>query len=36
MIGIIGEDQLFIKPTAGGRAFADGAEEVSPYPQAQP
>lgn len=36
MIAIIGDDQLFIKPTTGGRAFAPDAEEVSPYPQAKP
>lgn len=36
MIGIIGADQLFMKPTAGGRAFADDAEEVPPFPQAKP
>ncbi|HEY3798158.1 MAG TPA: TfoX/Sxy family protein [Caulobacteraceae bacterium] len=36
MIAIIGDDQLFIKPTAGGRALAEGALEVSPYPGAKP
>ena len=36
MVGIIGEDQLFIKPTAMGRSFAGGADEVSPYPGAKP
>lgn len=36
MIGIIGDDQLFIKPTAGGRALASTAEEQSPYPGAKP
>ncbi len=36
MVAIIGDDQLFIKPTAGGRAFAKDAREVSPYPQAKP
>ena len=30
MIAIIGNDQLFITLTSGGRSLADGAEEVSP------
>ena len=36
MIAIIGDEQLFMKPTAGGRSFAGDAEEVSPFPQAKP
>ena len=36
MIAIIGNEQLFIRPTARGRAFAEGAEEISPYPGAKP
>ena len=36
MIGIIGDEQLFIKPTVGGRALASDAEEASPYPGAKP
>jgi len=36
MIAIIGNEQLFIKPTAGGRALAQGAEETPPYPGAKP
>ena len=36
MVGIIGEDQLFIKPTPGGRALAAGALETAPYPGAKP
>jgi TfoX/Sxy family transcriptional regulator of competence genes len=36
MIAIIGDDQLFIKPTAGGRALARDAAEVPPYPGAKP
>lgn len=36
MVGIIGDNQLFIKPTARGRVFALGAEEVPPYPGAKP
>src|SRR5687768_3043631 len=36
MVAIIGDDQLFLRPTSGGRAFAAEAEEVSPYPGAKP
>ena len=36
MIAIIADEQLFIKPTNGGRSLAEGAEEVSPYPGAKP
>jgi TfoX/Sxy family transcriptional regulator of competence genes len=36
MIGIIGDEQLFLKPTAGARALADEAREVPPYPGAKP
>ncbi|HEY6815114.1 MAG TPA: TfoX/Sxy family protein [Croceibacterium sp.] len=36
MVAIIGDDRLFVKPTPGGRAFADGADEASPYPGAKP
>src|SRR5271156_4921906 len=36
MIAIIGDEQLFIKPTDGGRALARGAVEASPYPGAKP
>ena len=36
MFAIVGDDQLFVKPTAGGRAFAPDAEEASPYPGAKP
>lgn len=36
MIAIIGDEQLFIKPTKAGRHLADGAEEVSPYPGSKP
>ena len=35
MIAIIGDEQLFIKLTEGGRSLANGAEEVSPYPGAK-
>lgn len=36
MIGIIGHEQLFIKPTVGGRAVAGDAQEIPPYPGAKP
>ena len=36
MVAIIADEQLFLKMTARGRALADGAEEVSPYPGAKP
>jgi TfoX/Sxy family transcriptional regulator of competence genes len=36
MIAIIGNEQLFIKLTPGGRALAKGAEEIAPYPGAKP
>jgi TfoX/Sxy family transcriptional regulator of competence genes len=36
MIAIIGDEQLFIKPTHGGRSWANGAKELSPYPGAKP
>ncbi|MBB4153835.1 TfoX/Sxy family transcriptional regulator of competence genes [Sphingomonas jinjuensis] len=36
MIAIVADDQLFVKPTAGGRAHAAGAEEAPPYPGAKP
>jgi DNA transformation protein len=36
MVAIIGDGQLFIKPTSAGRVLAAGAEEVSPYPGAKP
>ena len=36
MFGMICEGQLFIKPTAGGRAFTGSIEEAPPYPGAKP
>lgn len=36
MIAIVGEDLLFMKATAGGRAHAADAEERPPYPGAKP
>lgn len=36
MIGIVADDRLYIKPTAGGRAHVPDAEDAPPYPQAKP
>jgi TfoX/Sxy family transcriptional regulator of competence genes len=36
MVAVIGDDQLFVKPTPGGRAHAGPAAEASPYPGAKP
>ena len=36
MVAIVGEDQLFVKATTGGSAYAAGAEERPPYPGAKP
>jgi TfoX/Sxy family transcriptional regulator of competence genes len=36
MVALLSDDRLFVKPTPGGRAFADGAEEAPPYPGAKP
>jgi TfoX/Sxy family transcriptional regulator of competence genes len=36
MVAIIGDEQLFVRNTSAGRAFAPEAEEVSPYPGAKP
>jgi len=36
MVAIIGDGQLFLKPTPAGRALAADAEEVPPYPGAKP
>ena len=33
---MICEGQLFIKPTVGGRAFAESLDEAAPYPGAKP
>lgn len=35
-VALICDDQLFVKPTAPGRALADDAAEVPPYPGARP
>ena len=36
MIGSIGDDQLFVKPTASGRLHAEPVSEAPPYPGAKP
>jgi TfoX/Sxy family transcriptional regulator of competence genes len=36
MVAMACADQLFVKPTVGGRAFAAGVEEAPPYPGARP
>ena len=36
MIAIIADEQLFLKPTPGGRALAGDAQEAAPYPGAKP
>ena len=36
MIAIVGDDQLFFKPTEKGRTLCSGLKEVSPYPGAKP
>lgn len=36
MVAMVCDDQLFVKPTAAGRAHAAGSEEGAPYPGAKP
>jgi TfoX/Sxy family transcriptional regulator of competence genes len=36
MVASICDDQLFVKPTAGGRSLLKTATEASPYPGAKP
>ena len=36
MIAIVGNDQLFFKPTEKGRTLCDSLREVPPYPGAKP
>jgi TfoX/Sxy family transcriptional regulator of competence genes len=36
VIGFVADDQLLIKLTTGGRAFASDADEAPPYPGAKP
>lgn len=35
MVAIVADDQLFIKPSEAGRAFAGELEEAAPYPGAK-
>ncbi len=36
LVGLVCDDQLFIKPTPGGRAWAPACGEERPYPSARP
>jgi TfoX/Sxy family transcriptional regulator of competence genes len=36
MVALVCDDQLFVKPTPGGRAMAGDAREAPPYPGAKP
>lgn len=36
MVALICDNQFFVKPTAGGRAFVGTVSEASPYPGAKP
>lgn len=36
MIGLVCDDQLYLKPTAKGRLHAEPASEAPPYPGAKP
>jgi len=36
MIGLICDDQLYVKPTASGRLHAEPVSEAPPYPGAKP
>jgi TfoX/Sxy family transcriptional regulator of competence genes len=36
MVATVCDDQLFVKPTAAGRAFIGKVVEASPYPGAKP
>lgn len=36
MVATVCDDQLFVKPTAAGRAFIGKVVEASPYPGARP
>jgi TfoX/Sxy family transcriptional regulator of competence genes len=36
LFGLICDDQLFVKPTEGGRAFIENVVEAPPYPGAKP
>lgn len=36
MVALVCDDQLFVKPTAGGRAHCGAIAEASPFPGAKP
>ena len=36
MIGSVCDDQLYVKPTASGRAYAEPVTDAPPYPAAKP
>ncbi len=36
MVALVCDDQLFVKPTPGGRAYLGEIEEAPPYPGAKP
>jgi TfoX/Sxy family transcriptional regulator of competence genes len=36
MVAMVCDDRLFVKPTAAGRALAEGASDAPPYPGAKP
>lgn len=36
MIGSVCDDQLYVKPTASGRAYAEPTSDAPPYPCAKP
>lgn len=36
IVALVCDDQLFVKPTVGGRAFIGVCEEKPPYPGAKP
>jgi TfoX/Sxy family transcriptional regulator of competence genes len=36
VVGLLCDDQLFLKPTDGGRALLERVEEAPPYPGAKP
>lgn len=36
VVALVGDNQLFIKPTAGGRSMIGSVVEASPYPGAKP
>jgi TfoX/Sxy family transcriptional regulator of competence genes len=36
VVGLVCDNQLFVKPTEGGRSFIGGVVEAPPYPGAKP